>query len=66
MMSVTAVVKLSEKDGKEIPIGEDRRLILSSHWNRRDLVVMEIEGVKFAVPADELERGIRSVGFAHR
>lgn len=41
------------------------KLTVSEHWNRRQLVVIEIDGVKHTVIADELKRAIDNAQNAH-
>jgi len=41
------------------------KLIVSEHWNRKQFVVIEIEGVKHTVLADELKRAIDNSQNAH-
>lgn len=39
--------------------------MVSEHWNRKQLVVIEIDGVKHTVVADELKRAIDNAQNAH-
>ena len=41
------------------------KMHISEHWNRKDFVVLEIDGVKHTVLADELKRAIDNAQNAH-
>ncbi len=42
------------------------KLEVSEHWNRREFVVIELDGVKHTVLADELKRAIDNAQNAHK
>jgi len=41
------------------------KMHISEHWNRKQFVVVEIDGVKHTVMADELKRAIDNAQNAH-
>ena len=44
---------------------EKPKMHISEHWNKKALVVVEIDGVKHTVLADELKRAIDNAQNAH-
>ena len=58
-MKVTNEIKLLEIDGKDAgKVGDDRRLVVESHWNYDDRIHLKFEGLDLLVPARELEKAI--------
>ena len=60
-------IQIYETNGTENKGLESKmpKLIVSEHWNRKQLVVIEIDGVKHTVVADELKRAIDNAQNAH-
>lgn len=61
MVKVESRVPLLEVDGKEPPRGEPDPLVVSSHWNRRGVVVLRIGAgslLSVSVSADDLRAAI--------
>jgi hypothetical protein len=57
---VITKVEIYEVDDKEVPIGMFRSLKVLSHWNRRELVVIEVNGKKYTVEGDDLMAAIEN------
>lgn len=60
-------IRIYETNGLE-NIGiesEMPKMGISEHWNRKEFVVLEIDGVKYTVLADELKRAIDNAQNAH-
>ncbi len=61
MIKVTCEVKVYEVDGKEAKHSpSDEPVIVSSHWNYRDRVVLTLNGKSVTVLADDLEKAINN------
>lgn len=59
MITVSNEVKIYEIDGKDVPIvGGDKKLLITSHWNERKKVNIQINGKKITVIADDLRIAI--------
>lgn len=44
-ITVTNEVDIVEIDGKDIPpVGKRQKLIVKSHWNRNELVILTVDG----------------------
>ena len=56
-MSVETKIPVYEMDGNTASLGQN--LVLKSHWNRRDLVVIVVGDKEFTVGADALEEAAR-------
>ena len=65
--SSTNSIQIYETNGTENKGLESKmpKLTVSEHWNRKQLVVVEIDGVKHTVVADELKRAIDNAQNAH-
>lgn len=61
-MKVQSEVRVYERDGAEVPVGSHAVITISSHWNRSDLVVLQVDGsaATITVTARELEAAIRN------
>lgn len=61
-VDTTCKVKVYERNGNDVPIGENRDLIVESHWNRDSLVVLTVPWVKgsITVARSDLEKAIRN------
>jgi hypothetical protein len=59
-LDVSTKIEVFEVDDKEVALGKPApRIGVTSHWNRRRLVVLEFEdGTSFAVDANELRKAI--------
>lgn len=58
-LDVSTSVDISEIDGTEVEIGKKRPFIrITSHWSRRELVVLKFEDKSFTVEANELYKAI--------
>jgi hypothetical protein len=57
-----------ETDGSEEKgLSSDRpKVIVKEHWNRREFVVIEVNGKELTVLADELKRAIDNAQNAHK
>lgn len=42
------------------------KLEVSEHWNRREFIVIELDGVRYTVSADQLRRAIDNAQNAHK
>ena len=62
MMSVKNDLDVLELNDKEISPSEREtvRVVVSSHWNRDDLVVLHIRDLKVTVVAEQLEKAIKN------
>jgi len=62
------VIQIYETDGVENGGIESKmpKLQIREHWNRKQFVVIEIDGVKHTVLADELKRAIDNAQNAHQ
>lgn len=61
-------IEVYETNGtEEKGLRSDRpKLKVSEHWNRREFVVVEIDGKKVTVLADELKRAVDNAQNAHK
>jgi hypothetical protein len=57
-MKVKNELQVYEQDGKEIKGIEYPIVKIESHWNYKDRVVVEIDGKKVTLIADDLRRAI--------
>lgn len=53
-IKVRSEVTIYEVEGKEVSTGKRPVLIVESHWTRKALVVLAVNGQKIAVGADDL------------
>jgi hypothetical protein len=61
MIKVSNALTVYEVDGRDVPLGEKTPSInISAHWNRRALVVVEIDGKKYSVIAEDIEAAVRN------
>lgn len=61
-------VPIEEIDSVETPnvVGKDRPTIgVTPHWNRRELVILEIEGKKYTVYVNAVNKAIQNAQNAH-
>lgn len=60
-------VTILEKDGEDMPqVGSDREFItVCEHWNRRLLIVIEVDGKKLTIEANALLKAIQNAQNAH-
>ena len=60
-------IQIYETNGLEnIGIESDMpKMCISEHWNRREFVVIEIDGTRHTVLANELQRAIDNAQNAH-
>ena len=60
-------IQICETNGAENKGLESKmpKLTVSEHWNRKELVVIEIDGVKHTVVANQLIRAINNAQNAH-
>ena len=59
MIKVTNEIKIYEIDDQELKsISNAQPLIVKSHWNNDNVVVLEIGGVKYTVVAKDLKAAI--------
>lgn len=60
MIKNRSEVPIYEVDGKETIVGKGPTLVISSHWNRDSMVVLEIAGgqAAFTVTAADLRAAI--------
>ena len=60
-------IQIYETNGTENKGLESKmpKMQISEHWNRKAFVVVEIDGVKHTVVADELKRAIDNAQNAH-
>jgi len=59
-MEIEAAVDLIEIDGKAAPI-DGPKLVLRSHWNHDEWVVLEFAGKKITVKSSDLDTARMSV-----
>ena len=57
-IKVATEVKVYEKDGKEVSISEDENITVHNHWNRREFVILNVNGQKVTVLSDHLKRAV--------
>ena len=60
MIRVENNVEVFEVDGKDLPVSDDTEIVVRSHWNRNDLVVLEIKGKRFSVAARDIATAINN------
>ena len=61
MLKIKNEIECYEKDGAEIQAGQDSPiLIVESHWNRADFVVVKFGKTELTVAADELMAAIKN------
>ena len=62
------LIEVYETNGtEEKALGSDRpKIKVSEHWNKRSFVVLEIDGKKITVVADDLKRAIDNAQNAHK
>ena len=60
MIKVTNEVNVYEVNGSEPKPGERPTVLVRSHWNRSNLVVLEIGDLRLAVTAADLQAAIRN------
>lgn len=65
-INVSNEVRVCEVEGRETSIREKEHIIVRSHWNRRDLVVLEVAGTSLAVAACDLREAVANVTNAAR
>ena len=67
-IDVSSIVQVYEVDGAEIKgLKSDKpNIIIRNHWNRRELVELEVGGQRLTVSASDLERAIANAQNAHR
>lgn len=66
-MKVEAEVKMYERGGKEVGVGEDATVTVLNHWNRRDFVLLRVgDGPEITLVADDLRRALDAAQKAHR
>lgn len=60
-------VRVYEVNGTEITgiPDESKDIMIINHWNRRNLIVIEVNGEKYTVVADDLKRAIDNATNAH-
>ena len=58
MIKVSQQVRVYEEDGKEIRLGADRFMGVESHWNRNEMVILEMGKECITVLAADLEAAI--------
>ena len=59
-LEVKTKVKVYEKDGKELGVNESDEISVEGHWNRRNFVILNINGKKVTVVADHLNRAVQN------
>jgi len=61
------LIEVYETNGKEEEglITDRPKVKVSEHWNRKNFVVLEIDGKKITVVADDLKRAIDNAQNAH-
>ena len=59
-MKVENTIDIYEVNGASTAIGEKPELKVKSHWNSRYLVVIEIDGQRYGVDAEELRKAIQN------
>lgn len=58
-IKVVSQVPIREIDGKELGVTPALpEIIVRSHWNRNELVVLEIDGKKYTLAATDLQGAI--------
>lgn len=61
------MIEIYETDGTENKGLKSKmpKMTVSEHWNRKNFVVIEVDGVKHTVVADDLKRAIDNAQNAH-
>lgn len=61
-VDTTSKVKVYERNGNDVAIGENLDLIVESHWNCSQLVVLTVPWMKgsITVAASDLEKALRN------
>lgn len=59
-------VEAYELNGTESPMMNRPVMIVKNHWNRRQLVVIEVDGKSYTVDAEEMKRAIDNSTNAHK
>jgi hypothetical protein len=58
MIRVNNKVKVYEQDNVQLPVNENVELVVESHWNRDDCVVLIVDGKKYTVIGKDLHAAI--------
>ena len=58
MIEVKQIVEIVEENGEQWP--EGKRIIVSSHWNHREWVILKVGRREFAVLARDLTTAIEN------
>lgn len=59
-MKVINEIEIYEVDGREVKPSDCGRLVISSHWNRDDFVVIKLSGVAITVSVRKLLPAIQN------
>ncbi len=60
-IDVRSEIEIYEVDGKEVELGIDPpKLVVESHWNRDEFVVLTLDGKSVTVEADKLRKAIEN------
>ena len=59
-------INIYEINGKEIIGIGTPTLMITNHWNRKNLVNIRFEGTELTVSADDLKRSIENAQNAHK
>ena len=65
-IDITATVRIYERNGVEAQLGSDEKLTVRSHWNRADLVRLELDGKTVTVAVRDLQTAIGAAASGSR
>lgn len=57
---VQSAMNIYEIDGTDTSGLKLPQLLVESHWNRRNLIVLDVGGKRYTVDADDLRAGIQN------
>ena len=58
MLKVETTVDVCERNDSEVRVGDNVSIRVLSHWNRSELVVLEVYGNRYTVNARELQAAV--------
>lgn len=66
MIDVENKIRIYEINDEEVDWNENHKLTIRSHWNRNEMVVLELDGKKIGVVARDLEAAIQNAKNVNR
>jgi hypothetical protein len=66
MIKISQQVQIYEEDDREIPLGQHRYMGVESHWNRNEMVILEIGKERVTVLAGDLRAALENAKNTNR